>query len=167
VPGGCPHPTGWWGHPNHRQLPREVPGTRDPTTPRDLSSALGRRCCYNACSGRVSHRLLCMPHPFASTAQRINSTNTPHTRLLLFLAGQRIHTTGRCDADVSEIPRLKRRPVRVGGATGRPWGPTTRRERAGRVGGGRWHSHSAHGGCEVVRGGGGEMVFLGLWMGLR
>ena len=36
VPGGCPHPTGWWGHPNHRQLPREVPGTRDPTTARDI-----------------------------------------------------------------------------------------------------------------------------------
>jgi hypothetical protein len=28
-------------------------------------------------------------------------------------------------------PRLKRRPVRVGGATGRPWGPTSHRERAG------------------------------------
>jgi hypothetical protein len=67
-------------------------------------------------------------------ALTFNSTNTPPTRLLLFLAGQRIHTAGRCDADVSEIPRLKRRPVRVGGATGRPWGATTRRERAGRAG---------------------------------
>ena len=42
VPGGCPHPTGWWGHPNHRQLPQEVPGTRDPTTARYI------RCLHGA-----------------------------------------------------------------------------------------------------------------------
>ena len=42
VPGGCPHPTGWWGHPNHRQLPREVLGTRDPTTARHI------RCLHGA-----------------------------------------------------------------------------------------------------------------------
>ena len=42
VPGGCPHPNGWWGHPNHRRLPREVPGIRDPTTARDI------RCLHGA-----------------------------------------------------------------------------------------------------------------------
>ena len=36
VLGGCPNPTGCWGHPNHRQLPWEVPETRDPTTARDI-----------------------------------------------------------------------------------------------------------------------------------
>jgi hypothetical protein len=41
VPGGCPHPTGWRGHPNHRQLPREVPGTRDPTTARHIRCLRG------------------------------------------------------------------------------------------------------------------------------
>jgi hypothetical protein len=41
VPGGCPHPTGWWGHPNHRQLPQEVPGTRDPTTARYIRCLRG------------------------------------------------------------------------------------------------------------------------------
>ena len=66
-------------------------------------------------------------------ALTVNNSNTPHTRLLLFLAGQRIHTAGRCDADRFEMPCIKRRPGRVGGATGRPWGPTTRRERAGRI----------------------------------
>jgi hypothetical protein len=40
----------------------------------------------------------------------------------------------RSDADVSAMPRIKRRPVCVGDATGRPWGATTRRERAGRAG---------------------------------
>ena len=43
VPGGWPHPTGWWGHPNHRQLSREVPGTRDPTTARDIRCLRGMR----------------------------------------------------------------------------------------------------------------------------
>jgi hypothetical protein len=42
VPAGCTHPTGWWGHPNHRQLPREVLGTRDPTTARHI------RCLHGA-----------------------------------------------------------------------------------------------------------------------
>jgi hypothetical protein len=43
VPGGCPHPTGWWRHPNHRRLPREVPRTRDLTTARDIWSLCGMR----------------------------------------------------------------------------------------------------------------------------
>jgi hypothetical protein len=72
--------------------------------------------------------------PQRPRTRRLNSTNTPRSRPLRFLTGQRIHTTGRCDADRSEIPRLKRRPGRVGGATGQPWGPTARRERAGSVG---------------------------------
>jgi hypothetical protein len=42
VPGGFTHPTGWWGRPNHRQLSREVLGTRDPTTARDI------RCLHGA-----------------------------------------------------------------------------------------------------------------------
>jgi hypothetical protein len=46
---------------------------------------------------------------------------------LLFLAGQRIYTACRCDADISEMPRFERRPVRVGGATGQLWRPTTYR----------------------------------------
>jgi hypothetical protein len=33
---------GWWGRPNHRQLSREVLGTRDPTTARDI------RCLHGA-----------------------------------------------------------------------------------------------------------------------
>jgi hypothetical protein len=41
VSGGCPHSTGWWGHPDHRQLPREVPGTRDPTTARYIRCLCG------------------------------------------------------------------------------------------------------------------------------
>jgi hypothetical protein len=41
VPGGWPHPTGWWGHPNHRKLPREVPGTRGPTTARHIRCLRG------------------------------------------------------------------------------------------------------------------------------
>jgi hypothetical protein len=36
VLGGCPHSTGWWGHPNHGQLRQEVLGTQDPTTARDI-----------------------------------------------------------------------------------------------------------------------------------
>jgi hypothetical protein len=71
--------------------------------------------------------------PRRPRTRRLNSTNTPHTRLLRFLAGQRIHTAGRCDADRLEMPRLKRRPVRVGDATGRPWGPTTPRLQGGKV----------------------------------
>jgi hypothetical protein len=43
VPGGRAHPTGWWGHPNHRQLPREVPGTRGPTTARHIRCLRGMR----------------------------------------------------------------------------------------------------------------------------
>jgi hypothetical protein len=43
VPGGCPHPTGWWGHPNHCQLPREALGTRDPTTARHIRCLRGMR----------------------------------------------------------------------------------------------------------------------------
>ena len=43
VPGGCPHPTGWWGHPNHCQLPREALGTRDPTTARYIRCLRGMR----------------------------------------------------------------------------------------------------------------------------
>jgi hypothetical protein len=43
VSGGCPHPTGWWGHPDHRKLPREVPGTRDPTTARYIRCLRGMR----------------------------------------------------------------------------------------------------------------------------
>ena len=43
VPGGCPHPTGWWGHRNHRQLPREALGTRDPTAARDIRCLRGMR----------------------------------------------------------------------------------------------------------------------------
>ena len=72
-------------------------------------------------------------HPERPRTRRLNSTNTPHTRPLRFLAGQRICTEGRCNAGTTEIPRLERRPVRVEGATGRPWGATAHRERAGRV----------------------------------
>jgi hypothetical protein len=43
VSGGYHHPTGWWGHPEHRQLPREVPGTRDPTTARYIRCIRGMR----------------------------------------------------------------------------------------------------------------------------
>jgi hypothetical protein len=43
VPGGCPRPTGWWGHPNHCQLPREALGTRDPTTARHIRCLRGMR----------------------------------------------------------------------------------------------------------------------------
>jgi hypothetical protein len=43
VPGGCPHPTGWWGHPNHCPLPREALGTRDPTTARHIRCLRGMR----------------------------------------------------------------------------------------------------------------------------
>jgi hypothetical protein len=60
VPGGCTHPTGWWGLPNHRQLSREVIGTRDPTTARDircLHGAVGlgpgwRRASLQSCRAR-------------------------------------------------------------------------------------------------------------------
>ena len=45
-------------------------------------------------------------------------------------------TDGRCDADAIEVLRFKRRPVRVEGATGRPWGPITHRSVGGKVGGG-------------------------------
>jgi hypothetical protein len=59
VPGGCPHPTGWWGHPHHRQLPQEVPGTRDPTTARYI------RRLHAVCEARsISHsRHHCAPAP--------------------------------------------------------------------------------------------------------
>jgi hypothetical protein len=43
VSGGCTHPTGWWGRPNHRQLSRDVLGTRDPTTARDIRCLHGER----------------------------------------------------------------------------------------------------------------------------
>jgi hypothetical protein len=49
------------------------------------------------------------------------------------LAGQRIYTGDRCDADRSKMPCLERRPVRVGCATGQLWGPTTRRLLGGKV----------------------------------
>jgi hypothetical protein len=49
------------------------------------------------------------------------------------LAGQQMYTGDRCDADTFEIPRLKRKPVRVGCATGQLWGPTTRRLLGGKV----------------------------------
>jgi hypothetical protein len=46
VSGGCPHPTRWWGHPNHRQLHQKVLGTRDPTTARHI------RCLRGVCEAR-------------------------------------------------------------------------------------------------------------------
>jgi hypothetical protein len=51
----------------------------------------------------------------------------------LFLAGQRIYDGGGCDAGISEIPRFKRRQVRVGGATGQCWRPATHRLVGGRI----------------------------------
>jgi hypothetical protein len=70
-------------------------------------------------------------------------------------------------AGTTEIPRFKRRSVRVEGATGQLRGPTACRERAGSVGVGdsthrvlmegvRWRE-------EVVA----RWQFLDLWMGLR
>jgi hypothetical protein len=63
VPGGWSHPTGWWGHPNHRRLPREVPGTRGPTTARHI------RCLRGMCEarGRSPPRRHCTPAPRATT----------------------------------------------------------------------------------------------------
>jgi hypothetical protein len=63
VAGGCPHPTGWWGHPNHRRLPREVPGIRDPTTARDIQCLRGMR----EARGRSPPRHHCTPAPRATT----------------------------------------------------------------------------------------------------
>ena len=65
--------------------------------------------------------------------RRRNSTHSRHTPSICFFAGQRICTPGGCDADMFEIPGLKRRPVRIGGATGKLWGPSTRRSAGGRV----------------------------------
>ena len=42
-------------------------------------------------------------------------------------------TDGGCDAGTSEVLRFKRRPVRVEGATGRPWRPATHRLVGGRI----------------------------------
>ena len=63
VPGGCPHPTGWWGHPNHRQLHQEVLGTRDPTTARDIW------CLRGVCEARRRSppRHHCAPAPRSTT----------------------------------------------------------------------------------------------------
>ena len=71
--------------------------------------------------------------PDRTRTRRLNSTNTPHTRPLLFIAGQRIHIVSQCDGGTTEIPRFKRRSVRVEGATGQLRGPAARRERAGSV----------------------------------
>jgi hypothetical protein len=62
VPGGWPHPTGW-GHPNHRRLPRKVPGTRGPTTARHI------RCLRGMCEarGRSPPRRHCTPAPRTTT----------------------------------------------------------------------------------------------------
>jgi hypothetical protein len=65
-----------------------------------------------------------------------------------------------------EIPRLKRRPVRVEGATGQLRAPTTHRLQGGKVSEVD-STHLAHRGGEVVRGGGGEMIFVDVWVGLR
>ena len=56
-----------------------------------------------------------------------------HPPTPLFLAGQRIYDGSGCEADISEIPRFKRRPVRVGGATGQCWRPATHRLVGGRI----------------------------------
>ena len=45
-------------------------------------------------------------------------------------------TGGGCEAGTSEVLRFKRGPVRVEGATGRPWRPATHRSVGGKVGGG-------------------------------
>ena len=75
-------------------------------------------------------------HSAAATAPALAAAVAPAHRTPScpsLLAGQRMYDGGGCDADISEIPRFKRRPVRVGGATGRPWGAIAHRERAGRV----------------------------------
>jgi len=59
VPGGCPHPTagGWWIHPNHRQLHKEVLGTPDPTRARYI------RCLRGVCEARCAEVLPATPAP--------------------------------------------------------------------------------------------------------
>jgi len=79
-------------------------------------------------------------HSAAATAPALAAAVTPTHRTPScpsLLAGQRIYDGDGCDADISEIPRFKRRPVRVGGATGQCWRPTTHRLVGGRV----YHSH--------------------------
>jgi hypothetical protein len=61
VLGGCPHPTGWWRHPNHRQLHQEVLGTRDPTTARDVNIRCLRGVCAARCRSPPHHP--CAPAP--------------------------------------------------------------------------------------------------------
>jgi hypothetical protein len=75
-------------------------------------------------------------HSAAATTSALAAAVAPahHTQSYTSpLAGQRMYDGGGCDADISEIPRFKRRLVRVGGATERPWGPTTRRLLGGEV----------------------------------
>ena len=77
-----------------------------------------------------------MEHSAAATAPAIAALIAPtHDTLSpsTFFGGQRIYTGARCDVDMFEIPRLKRRPVRLGGATGKLWDPSTRRSAGGRV----------------------------------
>ena len=77
-----------------------------------------------------------MVHSAAATAPAIAALIAPTHDTLppsAFFGGQRIYTGARCDADMFEIPGLKRRPVRIGGATGKLWDPSTRRSAGGRV----------------------------------
>jgi hypothetical protein len=95
-------------------------------------------CCTYYCTYMPYHRtavIYCTCIASALAAAVAPAHHTPSHPL--FLAGQRMYDGGGCDADISEIPRFKRRSVRVGGATGHCWRPATHRL----VGGRTYHSN--------------------------